>query len=73
MICETYNKMGKFLELVYGPDWDYENEVKLWEVVLTIILFLVALFVISWWMLPSRFIFKKYGNITFYCKNKKGE
>ena len=73
MICEIYNKMGKFLEYVYGPDWYYANKAKLWEVVLTIILFLATLFVISWWLLPIRLIFKKYGNITFYCKNNKGE
>ena len=73
MICEIYNKMCKFLGYVYNHDWYYESEVKLWAVVLTIITFLATLFMISWWLLPIRLIFKKYGNITFYCKNKKGD
>lgn len=73
MICETNNKMGKFLGYVYNRDWYYESEVKLWAVVLTTITFLATLFMISWWVLPIRFIFEKYGNITFYCKNDKGE
>lgn len=73
MICEIFNKMGKFLECVFELGWDYQDEVKLWELILMLIMFLVTLFILSWWMLPIRLIFKKYGNITFYCKSKKGD
>ena len=73
MICEIFNKMCEFIEYVFDIDGDYEDEVELWQVILIIILFLVTLFILSWWMLPIRFIFKKYGHITFYCKSKKGD
>jgi uncharacterized BrkB/YihY/UPF0761 family membrane protein len=73
MMCELFNKMDKFVNYVFDVDDDYKDEVKLWKVILMIVMFLFTLFVLSWWILPIRFIFKKYGNITFYCKNKKGE
>ena len=73
MICKKFNEMNKFVNYVFDIDSNYNDEVELWAVILMIIMFLVTLFVISWWLLPIRLIFKKYGNITFYCKSKKGE
>jgi len=72
MICEVFNKMGQFVEYVFDDNWSYKDEIKLWEVVLMTLTFLGTLVVISWWVIPIRFMFKKYGNITFYCKGKKG-
>lgn len=71
MICETFNKMGQFIIFVFGGKWTYETQVELSEFVLMIFCFLTTLFVISWWLIPLRSVFNKYGNITFYCK--KGE
>ena len=73
MICEIFNKMGEFIEYVFDVNGNYVDKVELSQLTLMTIMFLVTLFVISWWFLPIRLIFKKYGNITFYCKNKKGE
>lgn len=69
MICEIFNQMGKFVNCVLGLDWYYRCEVKLWEPILMAIMFLITLFILSWWVLPIRLIFKRYGHITFYCKN----
>ena len=73
MICEAFNKMGQFVDYVFDDNWYYKYEIELWKLVLMIITFLLTLFVMSWWLVPIRFLFKKYGNITFYCKNKKGD
>lgn len=73
MICEVFNKMGQFVDYVFDDNWYYIDNIELWELVLMIIIFLLTLFVMSWWLVPIRFLFKKYGNITFYCKNKKGD
>ena len=73
MICEAFNEMGKFVGCVINGTYSCKNEVKLWEVVLMTIIFSAVLLILSWWVLPIRFMFKKCGNITFYCKNKKGD
>ena len=73
MICEVFNKMGQFVDYVFDDNWPYKDEIELWELALMIITFLLTLFVISWWLVPIRFLFKKCGKITFHCKSKKGE
>lgn len=73
MWCEIFNKMGKFVEYVFDGYWSYTTKVELWEIVLMTINFLITLLIMSWWIIPIRFLFKKCGNITFYCKSKKGE
>lgn len=73
MICEVFNKMGQFVDYVFDDNWYYRDKIELWELVLMIIIFSVVLFILSWWIIPIKFMFKKYGNITFYCKNKKGD
>lgn len=70
MICKKFNEMDKFVNYVFDNNCHCRNEVELWEVILMTIIFLLTLFVLSWWVLPIRFIFKKWGKITFYCKNK---
>lgn len=72
MMCEMFNKMGEFINYVFDDNWSYHKKVELWEIVLKIILFFIVLLVISWWLIPLRFLFKRFGSITFHCK-KKGE
>ena len=65
--------MGQFVDYVFDDNWFYKDEIELWELVSMIIIFLLILFVMSWWVVPIRFVFRKYGKITFCCKSKKGE
>jgi len=73
MICEVFNEMMRFVDYVFGGNNSYRSKIELWEVVLMTILFLISLLVISWWLIPIQLLFKKYGNMTFYCNSKKGE
>lgn len=73
MICIAFNKMSRFVDYVFNEHSSDRNEVQLWEIVLMSIIFLITLFILSWWVLPIRFIFKKYGSITFYHEDKKSD
>ena len=73
MICEAFNKMGQFVDYVFDDTHYIKDEVIAPLVLLKIIGFLLVLFVLSWWVVPIRFLFKKSCKITFYCKKKEGE
>ena len=72
-VCEYYNKLNHIVGYIVcgervGPP---VSEVSLGEVIVVTIATLFAIVVLSWWMIPLRFIWKAIPNPTFYCKPKK--
>lgn len=73
MICEACNEMDRFVSWVFDDTHYVIDEVIAPLVPLKIIGFLLTLFVLSWWVVPIRFIWNKTCDITFHCKKKEGE
>lgn len=72
MICELSNKMEQFCSFTMCPGGYIPNKkVSLTWFSYIFLSFFICLFVMSWWIVPGRFIWNKLNDIEFYCK--KGE
>lgn len=72
MICKLVNKMEQFCSFILCPVEYVPNEkVSLSWALCVFFVFFICLFVVSWWLIPIRFILKYTDEVMFYCK--KGE
>lgn len=73
MICKLYNKMVNTINYIMTND-DYnskESEIELIELIIVCMLFGGAVLLMSWWLVPLRWIISPLGKVTFKCEKKE--